>query len=1410
MSSNQSIRAYLTLVKTIVEECRLAGRDVTDAELVFHTLNGIRRQEFKHMVNVLRCDDAVNFAKIERILTQQEAREQPIMEPFTWGHQAQTPGPSRQTSQQNASKSKNNQRSSQQAPIVCDYCGKNKHTRPDCYARIADEQKGIYQRTRLDQTNQPKNNNNRGRGRSKNTRGRGRKPNSATYAAAPVPPMLAALAVNSTETQHAQTANSNLVYPTVRNYRTISLMHNEETLIMPTFPLPDKVKCNLALHQRFHRRPLSDVSWNGDSGSTGSLSYRKDWLRNARPTDIPIQLAGKNQILRASLIGDVLLKTPYANMLIREVLYSPDLGDNLLSIARMDLKGVYTGFGNRQIEMYDMQYGNKLIAKGDMIDYTYVLDAQVIMPDGSYALPLPSTPMNSVFSNLGNASSVKPATPLPLPVLPDIEPLQSSQHPVEACFDSNLPKYHSDPSDVPNSNHHSGSKKSIKKLNSDWMLWHRKLGHLSHKRMRQILHQGLLRDTLQTPGNFTSPCSVCVEAKMKNFPTSKLKAHPRTSHILEEVAADICGPTHVEAILTKARYVLSIIDVHSRRLFTYTIKTKDQACQVIIDFILQQENATGQKVQRFLSDNALEFSNSQLSLFLRSRGIMHVRTAPHSPQQNSFIERSHQSLFNTTRAILIDAKLPFDFWETAVHVASYLLNVSPHSALPKYQSPMIRWHNGNKIPSTRHHHPYGCMVVHRVPDATRRKLDPKGQKGIFLGYASSRGGWMIYDIADHRILYSRSVSFFDHVPGGTLLMPTSSPTPSTLLTFDNDDESDSDSSTSTISSYAPPDLPPGDVIPPVQVAPPPPPRPRGRPPGTTKAVMAQRRAAAPVQQRRTRSADVTCELYPQPPDIPSTGQICLGLSALGLAVHIPDYPPTPVTYQQAITSPEASDWKAAMDKELTSLEALHVWDIVPRPPNIKIIPTRWVYVRKLNPDYTHRKFKARLVAQGFRQRQGIDFDTAYSPVVRLESIRLLLFLASTFNHTVEFFDATTAYCQASISTATYVGLPPGFVPEERAGFVAPLQSGPLVLLLHKSLYGLRRSGRDWNEHINAILIDIGMTRSTHDPCVYYFISETAYVAIGIFVDDKLLVYDNQTVAGELMAKLTKRVTLEQVYHQKYIGLEIDDATQGTISITQQSHIIGLAERYGLENAAPVKSPGIPSQNIDKCEDSPEFDVTKFQELLGSLMYLAISSRPDIAFCVSNLARYNHSPRVMHFEALKRVAKYLISTAHFSLHAQGSPDDKLTATSDASWDSDNQSRSVTGYVVRVGKFPLAWRSARQKLVALSSCEAEVAALCDLVRDIIPIVGLYEELQPNKKLRPVTVETDSQSAIDLVVGGGNSRSRHFLRKVNFIKQEVDAGNIVLQYVPGIIIPADVLTKNVSGTRLQQVMKDDFSLY
>src|SRR5207253_301839 len=346
--------------------------------------------------------------------------------------------------------------------------------------------------------------------------------------------------------------------------------------------------------------------------------------------------------------------------------------------------------------------------------------------------------------------------------------------------------------------------------------------------------------------------------------------------------------------------------------------------------------------------------------------------------------------------------------------------------------------------------------------------------------------------------------------------------------------------------------------------------------------------------------------------------------------------------------------------------------------------------------------------------------------------------------------------------------------------------------LNKALYGLRCSGRDWNEHLNSVLIAVGLTRSSYDPCIYFSRTDTCFFALGIFVDDKVIAYDDYLYAKTFIEAIAARINILPVQGQYYLSLEISRPSTNEVVLSQYHYINKIVEKYGQTNAHPLRLPCVLSQKIDDCIDSPPTPLKPYQEMLGSLMYLALSGRPDIAFTVTNLARFNHSPTVMHLEALKRVIRYLKGTSTHALHAKGQKDDTLNASVDASWDSGCDSKAVTGYVIRVGVFPIAWRVKRQPLIALSSCEAEISALCDLATDLIPIQGLMSEIAPQHLKLPIEVKTDSKSAMDLVAGGGNARSRHFLRRINFVKQEVQAGNIKLIFVPSDQMIAYVMTK------------------
>jgi hypothetical protein len=178
--------------------------------------------------------------------------------------------------------------------------------------------------------------------------------------------------------------------------------------------------------------------------------------------------------------------------------------------------------------------------------------------------------------------------------------------------------------------------------------------------------------------------------------------------------------------------------------------------------------------------------------------------------------------------------------------------------------------------------------------------------------------------------------------------------------------------------------------------------------------------------------------------------------------------------------------------------------------------------------------------------------------------------------------------------------------------------------------------------------------------------------------------------------------------------------------------------------------------------------------------------------------------------LKKVFNYLNATAEYKVHVKGDKKAVLCAASDASWDSMPASKSVSGYCINIGEFPVAWRTKKQPLVALSSCEAEVSAMCDVVRDLIPLRGLIAEIFPSHVSYPIVIETDSQSAIDLVRNGSNPRSRHFGRRVNYVNDELERGNIVLQFTPGKELRADMLTKSIPGSQLSQVCREDYGLY
>jgi hypothetical protein len=257
---------------------------------------------------------------------------------------------------------------------------------------------------------------------------------------------------------------------------------------------------------------------------------------------------------------------------------------------------------------------------------------------------------------------------------------------------------------------------------------------------------------------------------------------------------------------------------------------------------------------------------------------------------------------------------------------------------------------------------------------------------------------------------------------------------------------------------------------------------------------------------------------------------------------------------------------------------------------------------------------------------------------------------------------------------------------------------------------------------------------------------------------------------------------------------------------QSKYISKILVKYKMDNAKPCAFPIPTDQDLDVCENSQDADKNLFQEMLGSALYLVNGTRPDIGFAVTNLARFSNSPKEIHLNALRNIYRYLLKTKELGLLYKFNTGIRLSCQSDASWGVT----SFSGYIVNVGENPVIWKVNKQKMVAMSSCEAEMIAISDCIKEVLWARGFLGELCNNsEKLEPTVLETDSQSALTIIgTVGMHGRSRHYRRLIVYIQSVVGEQQICATYKHGKELTSDLLTKPVNGKILEK-RRSEFNL-
>ncbi|KAL5752812.1 hypothetical protein ACOSQ2_023319 [Xanthoceras sorbifolium] len=867
-------------------------------------------------------------------------------------------------------------------------------------------------------------------------------------------------------------------------------------------------------------------------------------------------------------------------------------------------------------------------------------------------------------------------------------------------------------------------------------LWHQRLGHMSEKGMKTLLSKGKLPDLKAVDVGL---CEDCIFGKQKKVSFAKIGKIPKAEK-LELVHTDVWGPSPVSS-LSGSLYYVTFIDDSTRKVWVYFLKKKSEVFDTFRKWKAMVENETGLKIKRLRSDNGGEYRDSRFREFCANSGIKMEKTVPMTPQQNGIAERMNRTLNERARSMRLHAGLPKMLWAEAVNTAAYLINRGPSVPLDG-GIPEEVW-SGKEV-NISHLRVFGCISYVHIDSVERSKLDAKSNKCVFVGYGGDEFGYRFWDYENRKIIRSRDVIFNENLmyKDRSIAESSSSTTEAETKEFAEFEEiSGSD----------------------VQISP----------------ETVQEELDEPELRRSSR--------VPKPIQRYSPSLHYLLLTDSG----------EPECYDEAMQVEDSVKWESAMRDEMDSLMSNQTWELAELPPGKKALHNKWVF--RIKEEHNgNKRYKARMVVKGFQQKEGIDYNEIFSPVVKLTTIRLVLKIVAAENLHLEQLDVKTAFLHGDLEEEIYMRQPEGF---KEAG------KENLVCRLKKSLYGLKQAPRQWYKKFDSFMSSSGFTRCQADHCCYIKRFDNSFIILLLYVDDMLVAGSDMQEIMNLKRELSKQFAMKDLGAAKQIlGMRIKrDTKSETLLLSQAEYIKKVLSRFNMQDAKPVSTPLGVHFRLSK-EQSPKTEEERthmakvpYASAIGSLMYAMVCTRPDIAQAVGAVSRYMNNPGKIHWEAVKWILRYLRGTTNKTLCFKGG-DTTLTGYVDADLAGNVDIRkSTTGYVYTLGGTAVSWVSQLQKIVALSTTEAEYVAVTEASKEMVWLQSFLEEL--GKKQEDNVLYCDSQSAIHLAKNPSfHSRTKHIQLRYHFIRSLLEDGILKLEKISGAQNPADMLTKTVTTDKLK----------
>ena len=511
----------------------------------------------------------------------------------------------------------------------------------------------------------------------------------------------------------------------------------------------------------------------------------------------------------------------------------------------------------------------------------------------------------------------------------------------------------------------------------------------------------------------------------------------------------------------------------------------------------------------------------------------------------------------------------------------------------------------------------------------------------------------------------------------------------------------------------------------------------------------------------------------------------------------------PITLGEALESRDASKWEAAMEEEYHSLHANRTWELTTLPPSRKAVGCKWVFKTKRDATGEIVRHKARLVARGFSQVQGVDFNETFAPVAKFTTIRCIVALGASLDLEMHQMDVKTAFLNGDLEEDIYMEQPKGFVQRGHEH---------LVCKLTKSLYGLKQASRAWYQKIDASLLGFGFERSVADHSLYFAQVGAHVMLVLVYVDDLIILSSNVETMGALKAKLEAEYEMTDLGELHYcLGVEFArDGRAKSITMSQAKYVEEVLKRFGMEDCKPIATPLDTKVKLEKLSmeeydaDASRMASVPYKSAVGSLMYAMVATRADLAFAISTVSQHMARPGWSHWMAVKRIMRYLKGTSHMRLQLGGGHI-RLMGYCDADWAGDaNDRKSTTGYAFSLGEGMVSWSSKKQPTVALSTTEAEYMAASHCTREAIWLRQLLEDVGC-KDVEGTLIWCDNQGAIALAKNPvHHARTKHIEVQHHFVREKVDNATITLEYCPTEDMLADVMTKALARDRHERLTR------